>query len=274
MLLLLILFLIMPSAPPLLNIKFHEIQESCVSENPTKKLAVDAYSAKLEKLSDNFTSSQRPAPFQTDLRGDSVGTYSPTVNDHMWYLDQNICDRGAAVSDFSFPPLDLDFWLNPCWSMQNLSLPIVGILPTLQSNSAFTAVNKKDSGWNQTQAMLPIFQPSLQDSTTLTEDFSSKLEDPEISLESLCQLHKGSPITIMYSMWEDLLLFPPSPAAAMKESILFESNLDCFAESKKVNLKSDSEQDTERTSLHDVTPYADTPRDYIKKTTANTKRTV
>jgi hypothetical protein len=176
-------------------------------------------------FSDNFTSSQRPALFQTDLQDDSVGTYDPTANDPTWYLDRNICERGAAVSDFSFPPLDLDFWLNPCWSIQNLSLPNVGLLPALQSNSAFTAVNMEDSRWSQTQTMLPIFQPSLQDSTTLTEDFSSKREDPEISLESLCQLHKDLPTTMMHSMWEDLPLFPPSPAAAMEESILFEPNL-------------------------------------------------
>ena len=74
--------------------------------------------------------------------------------------------------------------------------------------------------------MLPIFQPSLQDSTTLTEDFSLKLEDPEISMESLCQLSKDSPTPMVHSMWEDLLLFPPSPAAAMDESILFEPNLE------------------------------------------------
>jgi hypothetical protein len=137
-----------------------------------------------------------------------------------------MCERGATVSDFSFPPLDLEFWLNPCWSIHNLSLPNVGLLPALQSNSAFTAVNMVDSGWNQTQTMLPIFQPSLQDSTILTEDFSSKLEDPEISLESFYQLHKDSPTIIMHSMWEDLPLFPPSPAAAMEESILFEPNLE------------------------------------------------
>jgi hypothetical protein len=144
----------------------------------------------------------------------------------MWYLDQNICERGIAASDFSFPPLDMECWLNPCWGIQNLSLPNVGFFPALQSNPAFTAVNMEDSGWNQTRTMLPIFQPSLQDSTTLTEDFSSKLEDPEISLERLCQLPKDSPTTMIHSMWEDLPLFPPSPAAAMEESILFESNLE------------------------------------------------
>lgn len=73
--------------------------------------------------------------------------------------------------------------------------------------------------------MLPIFQPSLQDSTTLIEDFSSKPKDPEISLESLCQLPKDSPTTMMHSIWEDLPLFPPSPAAAMEELLLFEPNL-------------------------------------------------
>jgi hypothetical protein len=33
---------------PLLNTKFHEIQESCVSENPIKMLAVDAHCAKIQ----------------------------------------------------------------------------------------------------------------------------------------------------------------------------------------------------------------------------------
>jgi hypothetical protein len=74
--------------------------------------------------------------------------------------------------------------------------------------------------------MLLIFQPSLQDSTTLIEDFLSKLEDPEISLENLCQLPKDSPTTMIRCMWEDLPLFPPSPAAAMEELILFEPNLE------------------------------------------------
>jgi hypothetical protein len=75
--------------------------------------------------------------------------------------------------------------------------------------------------------MLLIFQPSLQDSTTFAKDFSSKPEDLEISLESLSQLPKDLPTTMMmHSMWEDLLLFPPGPAAAMEESILFEPNLE------------------------------------------------
>jgi hypothetical protein len=65
-------------------------------------------------FSDNFTSSQRPALFQTDLYDDSVGTYDPTANDLMWYLNRNICEREAAVSDFLFPSLNLDFWLNLC----------------------------------------------------------------------------------------------------------------------------------------------------------------
>jgi hypothetical protein len=171
-------------------------------------------------------SPQRPASFQMDLQDDSVRTYDPTANDPMWYLDQNICERGAAVSDFSFPPLHVESWINPCWSIQNLSLPNVGLLPALQSNSAFTAVNMEDSVWSQTQTMLPIFHPSLQDSTTLTEDFSSKREDPEISMESLCQLPKESPTTMVHSMWDDLLPIPPSTAAAMEESILFEPNLE------------------------------------------------
>jgi hypothetical protein len=74
--------------------------------------------------------------------------------------------------------------------------------------------------------MLPTFQPSLQDLTTLTDDFLWKLEDPEISLESLCQLYKGSPTTIIHSIWENLPLFLPSLAAAMEELILFEPNLE------------------------------------------------
>src|SRR5690349_4177897 len=100
-------------------------------------------------FSDNFTSSQRPASFQTDLQDDSVRTCDLTANDPMWYLDQNICERGAAVSDFSFPPLDVECWLNPCWGIQSLSLLSVGFLLALQSNPAFTAVNMEDSGWNQ-----------------------------------------------------------------------------------------------------------------------------
>lgn len=111
------------------------------------------------------------------------------------------------------------------WSIQNLSLPNVELLPALQTNSAFTAVNMEGSVWSQTQTMLPIFYPSLQDSTTITEDFSSKLEDPEIAMESLCQLPKEPPTTMVHSMWEDLLHFPSSPAVAMEESILFEPNL-------------------------------------------------
>ncbi|KAH8650255.1 hypothetical protein BGZ60DRAFT_569572 [Tricladium varicosporioides] len=213
-------------------------------------------------FSENFTSSQCPASFQTDPQGDSFRTYDPTANNPMWYLNQNICEGGVAVSDFSFPPLDLDFWFNPCWSIQNLSLPNVGLFPTLQSNS-FIAVNMEDSEWSQTQTMLPTFQPSLQDSTTLTEDFSSKLEDREISLESLCQLHQDLPTTMMHSMWEDLPLFPPSPAGAIEESILFEPNFE-------TNLNSDSKQDAERASLHGVT--ADTTSDYMEKITASTKR--
>ncbi|PVH69407.1 hypothetical protein DL98DRAFT_522208 [Cadophora sp. DSE1049] len=210
-------------------------------------------------------SPQRPTSFQTDLQDDSVRTYDPTANDPMWYLDQNICQRGAVVSDFSFPPLDVESWLNPCWSIQNLSLPNVGLLPALQSNSAFTAVYMEDSAWSQTETRLPVFHPSLHDSTTLSEDFSSKLEDPEISMESLCQLPKDSPTTMVHSTWEDLLLFSPSPAAAMEESVLLEPNLGA-------NLESDSEQDAERTSLHGVTPHAGTTSEHIEKLTANTKR--
>ncbi|PVH67457.1 hypothetical protein DL98DRAFT_475656 [Cadophora sp. DSE1049] len=208
---------------------------------------------------------QRTTSFQTDLQDDSARTYDPTVNDPMWYLDQNICERGAVVSDFSSPPLHVESWLNPCWSIQNLSFPNIGLLPALQSNSAFTAVNMEDSLWSQTETMLSVFHPSLHDSAALSGDFSSKLEDPEISMGSLCQLPKDSPTTMVHSMWEDLLLLPPSPAVAIEESILLEPNLEA-------NLESDSEQDAERTCLHEVTPHAGTSSEHMEKLTASTKR--
>jgi hypothetical protein len=176
-------------------------------------------------FSDNFTSSQRPALIQTDLQDNSVEAYDPTANDPIWCLDRNVCERRAAVSDFSFSPLDLEFWSNACWSIQNLSLPNVGVLPALQPNSAFTTVNMEDYGWNQIQTKLPIFEPSLEDSTILADNFSANLEHPAISLESLCQLHKDLPKTTMHSMWEDLPLFSPSPAAVMEEP-LFEPSLE------------------------------------------------
>jgi hypothetical protein len=83
---------------------------------------------------------------------------------------------------------------------------------------------------------------------------------------------------MMHSMWEALPLFPLSPAAAMEE--LSEPNLEyvetnllcCFAESKRANLESDSEQDAERTSLHGVTPHAETASDHMEKITTSTKR--
>ena len=114
-------------------------------------------------------SPQSPASFQTDLQNDSVRAYDPTANDLMWYLDQNVCERG------SFSPFHVESWLDPCWSIQNLSFPNVAPLPDLQSNSAFTVVNMEDLVRSQTQTTLPIFHPSLQDSTMLAEDFHRNL---------------------------------------------------------------------------------------------------
>lgn len=160
-------------------------------------------------------SPQRPASFQTDLQDNSVRTYDPTANDPMWYLDQNICERGAAVSDFSFPPLHVESWLNPCWSIQNLSLPNVGLLPALQSNSAFTAVNVEDSVWSQTQNM-PNLSSEFAGLNNTHGGFFIETWGSRNIQESLCQPPKDSPTTMVHSMWEDLRLFPPSPAAAME----------------------------------------------------------
>ncbi|KAH7418687.1 hypothetical protein BKA64DRAFT_654994 [Cadophora sp. MPI-SDFR-AT-0126] len=208
---------------------------------------------------------ERTTSFQTNIQDDSARTYNPTVNDPMWYLGQNICERGVVILDFSVPPLHVESWLNPCWSIQNLPFSNIGLIPALQSNSAITSVSMEYSWWSETETILSVSHPSLHDSTILSEDFPSKLENPEISMESLCQLPKDSPTTMLHATWEDFVLFPPSPAVAMKELLLLEPNFD-------VNLERDSEQDEKLTSRHDITLHTHTSSEHMEETTARTKR--
>ena len=114
--------------------------------------------------------------------------------------------------------------------------------------------------------MLPIFQPGLQHSTAPSNNFSLKLEIPEVSIDNLYQPPKDAAISIVHSSWDDLLVYPLSPVVAIEKPLLFEPNLKYvealvpkiiyiwFTKSKRANLESDSDQDTTSDNIEKSLP--------------------